>query len=105
MGKPGECEPASEPTAVPEVSFNVTDALSYLDDIVLRPEDLPHNYRIPVGDESRYTNTSVVNELGELAAKKYIVVWGMGRGLDVEMSADYMVNAAQAIYDRISQFE
>ncbi len=201
-----ESAPTSEPTAVPEASFNVTDALSHLDDFVLQPEDLPHSYRVPVGGESRYTNTTVVNEMGELPAKKYIVatgrvdgwrislerarkadiapariestmelfetnegarlaltpewfkayqtgyseaeitwiedgcsigdgcilythklfnpasnlttttyevafvyrnvlVWVMGRGLDVEMSADYMIAAAQAVYDRISQFE
>jgi len=51
-----------------EPSFNLIKVFSHLDDFVL-----PHSYRIPPGGKSRYTNTSVVNELGKLAGKKYIV--------------------------------
>ncbi|HEY62808.1 MAG TPA: hypothetical protein G4N95_09190 [Anaerolineae bacterium] len=190
-------------SSISNADLKPEDVQIAMNDLVLRPDDLPDEYRIPPSGESRYANLAVINERGELQGKKYIVatgrvdgwrinlvrsnkediapsyfestievfetsegaalaispdwykayltegepptledgcnignacllyhsskhdpatnlttvryevaftyrnllVWVMGRGLDVDVTPDYVLNAAQTVYDKIVQYE
>lgn len=49
---------------------------SELGDYVLSPEDLPNLYRIPQGGERRISNLGVIQDMGEVLGKHYIVATG-----------------------------
>lgn len=53
--------------------------------LILRPDDLPNQYRIPPGGESRYANKNVLNEMGEIQAKQYFLATKRVDGWRIEM--------------------
>jgi hypothetical protein len=54
-------------------SFDAGVTVAKLPEFVLRPEDLPDQYRFLSGGESRFANIILINEQGEIEAKEYIV--------------------------------
>ncbi len=54
-------------------------------DYVLRPEDLPNDYRIPQGGEHRLSNLGVIQDRGEVEGKHYIVDTGRVDGWHLEL--------------------
>lgn len=56
-----------------------------LGNYVLRPEDLPHKYRIPSGGEARVSNLGVVQKMGEVEGKRYILATGRVDGWSLEL--------------------
>ncbi len=56
-----------------------------LGNYVLRPEDLPHKYRIPTGGEARLSNLGVVQTMGEVEGKRYILATGRVDGWSLEL--------------------
>ena len=56
-----------------------------LGDYVLRPDDLPNPYRIPQGGERRLSNLGVIQDLGEVAGKHYIVATGRVDGFYIKL--------------------
>lgn len=89
--------PTEAPAPTQAVSaFSVADALSHLSDFALQREDLPHDYYVPSGGETRYTNTQLVYELGELEAKKYIVATGRVDGWRIELERAKKADIAPA---------
>jgi len=56
-----------------------------LGDYVLRPQDLPNSYRVPQGGERRVSNLGVIQEMGEVAGKHYIVNTGRVEGWYIQL--------------------
>lgn len=89
-------QPTEMPAPTQEAHFSVADALSHLSDFALQREDLPNDYYVPSGGETRYTNTQLVYELGELEAKKYIVATGRVDGWKIELNRSNKADIAPA---------
>jgi len=56
-----------------------------LGNYILRPEDLPHKYRIPAGGEARVSNLGVIQQIGEVEGKRYILATGRVDGWSIEL--------------------
>ncbi len=73
-----EDEAAEEkPVEPPEVSesqgqFDTEAMVASLADYVLRPEDMPNQYKIMEDGEQHLTNLKVINTVGEVQGKRYI---------------------------------
>jgi hypothetical protein len=66
-----------QPTQPPERGrFDPETFADALGDYVLRPQDLPNDYKVPVNGEKRISNLGVIQEMGEVAGKHYIVTTG-----------------------------
>jgi hypothetical protein len=66
-----------EETAPPETGrFDPEAFASSLGDYVLRPTDLPNAYRVPEDGEKRISNLGVIQNIGEVKGKHYIVQTG-----------------------------
>lgn len=72
-------------TSLSHSDFDPAEVQTAMMDLVLRPDDLPNEYRIPPSGESRYANLAVINERGELQGKKYIVATGRVDGWHINL--------------------
>ncbi len=73
---PAEDVPA-EPTAMPIVQpIDTEQFIKNLGTYVLRPDDLPNEYRLPPGSETPFSNLVLIQKIGELQAKRYIDATG-----------------------------
>ena len=54
-------------------------------DFVLRPDDLPNAYRVPEGGERRVSNLGIIQQMGEVAGKHYIVNTGRVEGWQIKL--------------------
>jgi len=69
-------QPAEE-TAPPEPGrFEPESFAKTLGDYTLRPTDLPNAYRVPEDGEKRLSNLGVIQSIGEVKGKHYIVATG-----------------------------
>lgn len=80
-----EAEEGEEAEEVSEESYAINDAKPKLKEFILRPEDLPDDYRIPSGGERRFNNERLINQIGEIEAKEYIVATGRVDGWRIEL--------------------
>ena len=70
-------EQEPEETQPPEVGRFEPEAFAQsLGDYVLRPPDLPNAYRVPENGERRISNLGVIQNIGEVKGKHYIVSTG-----------------------------
>lgn len=80
-----EAQTVEEGGEAAEAGYSVNTTQGKLSEFVLRPDDLPDDYRIPSGGESRWSNKGLINELGEVEAKEYIVATGRVDGWRLEL--------------------
>ena len=85
----GEEAPADMPEA-PEVEtskqiFDSAAMVENLDDYVLRPEDMPNEYKIVEGGELHLSSKRIINMMGEVDAKRYIAATGRIDGWSLEL--------------------
>ena len=76
-----EAEPVD---AVAEV-FDVDQTEERLAQLVIRNEDLPDEYRLPPGGESTLATSALINIMGEIEAKQYIVATGRVNGWKISL--------------------
>jgi len=69
-------------------SFDPLVMESELDSFVLRDDDLPDDYRLPPGGESSQTTLVLINEIGELQAKKYVLATGRVNGWKIQLERE-----------------
>ncbi len=67
----------AQPVEPPKISgskgqFDTEAVVASLADYVLRPEDMPNQYKIEADGEQHLTNLKVINEVGEVQGKRYI---------------------------------
>jgi hypothetical protein len=100
----------AEPEAPPEVEVDTSKGLfdsaamvENLDAYVLRPEDMPNQYKIPADGEQHMTNLKVINSVGEVMGKRYMAASGRIDGWYLELQR---VNKEELIpYTIFSQIE
>jgi hypothetical protein len=100
----------SEPEAPPEVEVDTSkdlfDSAAMMEDMgayVLRPEDMPNQYKIPSNGEQHMTNLKVINSVGEVVGKRYLAATGRIDGWSLELER---VNKEELIpYKIFSQIE
>lgn len=101
----------SEPVEPPDVSgskgqFDTEAVAASLDDYVLRPEDMPNQYKIEADGEQHLTNLKVINTVGEVQGKRYIAAslrvdgWSL---LLARVNKEELIPAA--IYSQIEVFD
>ena len=109
--KPGEEVEEAEPVEPPEVSeskgqFDTEAVITSLDDYVLRPEDMPNQYKIEEDGEQHLTNLRVINAVGEVQGKRYIAATDRLDGWSLLLAR---VNKEElipyAIYSEVEVFE
>lgn len=66
----GETGAAEEPATV--ALLDEAAIIDRLGDYLLRPEDMPHQYKIPEGGEQRTATIRLIQEMGEIEAKTYV---------------------------------
>lgn len=99
---------AEEPVEAPDISgseglFDAEAMVDNLDDYVLRPEDMPNQYKIVVDGEQHLTNLRVINSVGEVQGKRYIAATYRLDGWSLELER---VNKEELIpYTMYSQIE
>lgn len=69
-------------------SFDPTVMENQLSSFVLRDDDLPDDYRLPAGGESSRTTLVLINEMGELQAKRYVLATGRVNGWMVQLERE-----------------
>lgn len=74
-GETGQ-EETDQESAAPAEPLNTENLLTNLSKLVLRPADLPNEYRALSGEEIHATNLYLVQTMGELPAKRYINATG-----------------------------
>ncbi len=75
-------------------------------------EELPTFDDCNIGDECIMYHSSKHNAASNLTTLRYevafryrnVMVWVMGRGLDVDVSPDYVLDAAKKVYDKLELF-
>ena len=75
--EPEEEAGEEKPVEPPEISgskgqFDTEAVVASLADYVLRPEDMPNQYKIEADGEQHLTNLRVINTVGEVQGKRYI---------------------------------
>jgi hypothetical protein len=88
----GEAPAEEQPEAPPEVKvdtsrglFDTAAMIESLDAYVLRPEDMPNQYKIIVDGEQHMNNLKVINSVGEVEGKRYIAGTGRMDGWTLEL--------------------
>ncbi|MDH5507730.1 MAG: hypothetical protein OEZ02_10975 [Anaerolineae bacterium] len=66
---------------------------------VLRPEDLSETYVIDSGEESRYANSTIIQEAGQVDGKSYVKETGRVDGWQIRLKRKYNTAVAPAIYE------
>lgn len=80
-----DAQPEAEPVdAVVEI-FDVDQTEERLAQLVIRNEDLPDEYRLPPGGESTLATSALINIMGEVQAKQYIVATGRVAGWKISL--------------------
>jgi hypothetical protein len=72
---------------------------STLGNFVLRPDDLPNDYRIPENGEKRVSNLGVIQNVGEVAGKHYIVSTGRIDGWYLQLERRKKADVAPAAFE------
>ena len=82
-----DSQPEAEPVsgANPAAAFDVDRTEDRLAQLVLRNEDLPHDYRLPTGGETNLATSTLINEMGEIQAKQYITATGRVTGWKIAL--------------------
>ena len=99
------------PVEVPEVSesegiFAAEAMSSRLDSYVLRPEDLPDQYKITANSEQHLTNLRVINTVGEVKGKRYMAATFRLDGWSLELErANKEDLTPYTVYSQIEVFE
>jgi hypothetical protein len=75
----------SQQDAPPEDTFDPDEMENKLNQFVIRDEDLPHDYRLPPNAEFMLPTATLINEMGELAAKGYISSTGRINGWGIHL--------------------
>jgi hypothetical protein len=78
-------EPAQQPDTNNQEAFNVEALDGNLKRFVVRPEDLPDDYKILPGGEVPSGNSVLLYDMGEVLAKRYIVDTGRVDGWYLEL--------------------
>ena len=109
--EPEEEVDEAQPVEPPEVSeskgqFDTEAVIASLDDYVLRPEDMPNQYKIEEDGEQHLTNLRVINSVGEVQGKRYIAATDRLDGWSLLLAR---VNKEElipyAIYSEVEVFE
>jgi hypothetical protein len=115
--QPEKAEEAEEapkteaPAEVPEVKesegiFDVEAMVEDLENYVVRPEDLPDDYKIVVDGEQHMTNLKVINSVGEVDGKRYIAGTERADGWYLELERVHKADLIPAtILTNIEVFE
>lgn len=80
-------------------SFNPQQFAEMLGNFVLRPEDLPNEYRIPPGGEKRVSNLGVIQQMGEVKGKRYIVDTGRVEGWYLKLERKRKEDIAPYVFE------
>lgn len=109
---PDEKEVVEEqPEEAPKVDtskglFDSAAMVETLEDFVLRPEDMPNEYKIAQDGEQHMSNLKVINAVGEVEGKRYIAATKRVDGWTLELQR---VNKAELIpytlYTQVEVFE
>ena len=85
-----ESEGVSEAQEISDTlsSFDPSTMENQLSSFVLRDDDLPDDYRLPTGGESRRTTLVLINEMGELQAKRYVLATGRVNGWMIQLERE-----------------
>lgn len=75
----------TQPVPVNSSVIDPKSLTSVLDKYVLRPDDLPNEYRVPSGGEHHVSNLGVIQDLGEVQGKRYIIATGRVDGWDLQL--------------------
>jgi hypothetical protein len=96
-----------EPTKAPERGrFDPVTFAQALGNYVLRPDDLPHSFRIPEKGEWRTSNLGIIQEMGEVEGKHYIVATGRVDGWHLQLERNKKADVAPgAMESSIELFE
>lgn len=79
-------EDAAPPQDSPSASdFNASTMENRLSQFVLRNEDLPHEYRLPPNGEYVISTKTLINEMKELPAKRYVLETGRVSGWGTQL--------------------
>ncbi len=70
-----------------------------LGNFVLRPDDLPHDYRVPQHGEKRVSNLGVIQDVGEVSGKHYIVSTGRVEGWFLQLERKKKADIAPAAFE------
>ena len=81
---------SEEAPEAPEVQtskqvFDSAAVVENLDDYVLRPDDMPNNYKIVADGELHLSSKRIINSMGEVEAKRYIASTGRIDGWSLEL--------------------
>ncbi len=71
-----------------EGAFDPKSLENELSSFVLRDEDLPDDYRLPPGGENIVTTMTLINEMGELQAKRYVLATGRVNGWRIQLERE-----------------
>jgi hypothetical protein len=88
--------------AVSVTDVGIVDTIrvkSQLDELILRPTDMDYAYHIDSGKETRYGNTNILYERGEIEAKKYIAATGRVEGWQLEMRRTHKADPTPGTYN------
>lgn len=89
-----------------EDEIKVSQLVDIIDRFVLRPEDLPHDYRIPPGGEQRLSNKGVLQTRGELAGKRYLIETGRLEGWMLKLERRNKEDVAPYVFEsQVEVFE
>ena len=62
--------------AAPQQALFGEDFVNSMDKFLLRPDDMPNEYKIPVDGEKHNNTLHLIQDLGEIDAKKYVAATG-----------------------------
>ena len=86
--------------------FDAGKMETQLSKYVIRDEDLPHKYRLPPDGEFVLSTKVIINEMGELQAKKYVLATGRVNGWGIRLEREHKEDFAPLdIESRIELFE
>jgi len=89
-----------EPTRPPERGrFDPISFAKTLGDYVLRPADLANPYRVPVDGERRISNLGVIQQMGEVEGKHYIVSTGRVDGWYMQLERKKKEDVAPGVME------
>lgn len=80
-----ESEPAEPQEHATSDDFATGAMENRLNQFVLRDEDLPHDYRLPPGGEYLISTKTLINEMKELPAKRYVLETGRISGWGIKL--------------------
>lgn len=102
-----EDPPADPEVADPEVEdLNTGEMEKILSQFVIRDEDLPHEYRLLPDSEYILPTKILINEMGEIQAKKYVLATERVNGWGIQLQREHKEDFAPYVMEsRIELFE